>query len=138
MNNSIKFAIVIFFFLILIFNFSLLRDSSNCSFVQSVNASIAVQEGYRRIIGLNADTDSLRFGIASPQAVVRRTLYVNNANDAKVNVFMEGDFSDWVTIKPSEFDLKANKVQEVNFAVKVPDYPNDSDYTGKAVFCFKE
>ncbi|MDP3733809.1 MAG: hypothetical protein Q8R37_01140 [Nanoarchaeota archaeon] len=133
MTYSIMFVIVI----ILILNFFLLYTGPRCSSIQSVNSSISVREGERRIIGLNADTDSLKFGTVSPQTVARRSVYITNDRDASVTVFMEGDFAPWVNITPQEFRLKSGQNQEVQFAVRVPDYPENGDYTGNVIFCFK-
>lgn len=133
MTYGILFIIVA----VLILNFFLFYRGPQCASIQSVNSSISIREGERRIIGLNADTDSLKFGTMSPQTVARRSVYVTNDRDAKVAVFMEGDFASWVNITPQEFMLKTDQIQEVQFAVRVPDYPENGDYTGQVIFCFK-
>ena len=135
MSTKIVYGIFLFIALLLIFN--LFYQGPQCTFIQSIDSSIGVLEGPRRIIGLNGDRNSLKFGIGSPQAVARRSVYITNSEDAKVTVFMEGDFASWVEITPHEFDLKANENKEVKFAVHIPDYPENGDYTGKAIFCFK-
>ena len=138
MKNKFIYGLILFIVLLLFFNFYTFYSGPQCTFVKSIDSSVRVMEGPRRIIGLNADTDSLKFGVASPQAVIRRSVYVTNEDDAKVTIFMEGDFASWVNITPQEFDLKAGEDQEVKFAVRIPDYPQDGNYSGKAIFCFKE
>lgn len=137
MKHYFKSGVVLFILLAISLNFFLFYDGPQCNFVDSFNSSITVIEGPRRVIGLNADTDSLKFGTVSPQTVVRRSVYVSDKEAAKVRVFMEGEFDSWVNITPQEFDLKADERQEVLFAVRVPDYPEEGDYAGKVYFCFK-
>lgn len=137
MNPKMTYSILFIIVVILILNFFFLYTGPQCSSIQSVNTSISVREGERRIIGLNADTDSLKFGTVSPQTVARRSVYITNDRDATVTVFMEGDFALWVNITPQEFTLKSGQNQEVQFAVRVPDYPENGDYTGQVIFCFK-
>lgn len=137
MNPKITYSILFIIAAVLILNFFFLYSGPQCSSIQSVNSSISVREGNRRIVGLNADTDSLKFGTVSPQTVARRSVYVTNNKDAKVTVFMEGNFASWVNITPNVFKIKANTNQEVAFAVRVPDYPENGDYAGNVIFCFK-
>ena len=127
-----------FVFLVVIVNVFFIYDGPNCTSTQSIDTSISVLEGPRRIVGLNADTDSLKFGTTSPQTVARRSVYVSNEKNARVTVTTEGDFSTWMNITPQEFDLIANEDKEVKFTVRVPDYTENGNYSGKVSFCFKE
>lgn len=113
--------------------------SSKCDVLQIINASITVKDiGSRSMIGLNADKDALKFGVVSPYTISLRKVEVQNAKATKVTVVMAGDLASWTTIDPSEFTLPEKKMQEVSFSVNVPEHAPDGNYTGTAVFCFRE
>ena len=73
--------IVVFILCIIIFSTSV---DYPCSKVNSVDTSISVITTNRVVIGLNTDTDSLKFGKVSAGASVKRSIEVNykkNANE---------------------------------------------------------
>ena len=109
-----------------------------CTKIDSVNASITIKKSIQPIVGLNTDTDSLKFGTVSPKAVVERTMTVQYSNQAEALVMMEGDFAAWTEIDPSQFSLQPAEKKKVLFKVSVPEEVMEGNFTGKAVFCFRE
>lgn len=108
-----------------------------CATVDEVASSITVEMRDLPIVGLNADTDSLNFGVVSPTASAKRSINAQYSKKADVSVKAEGDFSEWVSIEPAEFSLDGN-TEKVTFDVKVPANAAEGVYTGRMVFCFRE
>ena len=109
-----------------------------CSSVQELNSSLTLKTGDRKMLGFNTDTDSLKFGVVSPAARVKRSVWVNYSRNAEVEVSFSSDFSSWVTIEPSRLSLQSPVAQEVFFLVEVPDDALPGEYQGRARFCFRE
>jgi len=108
-----------------------------CTTIDEAAASITVERRMLPIVGLNADKDSLNFGVVSPTASVKRSINAQYSKRADVSVKAEGVFSDWVNIEPAEFSLDGN-VQKVTFTVDVPSNAAEGIYTGRMKFCFRE
>lgn len=113
-------------------------EQEQCSELGLINTSITVQSGDYRMIGLNTDTDSLRFGKVSPAAVVRRQIQVGYDSKGEVSVEMLSNFSQWTIINPRNFDVSPGERKEVLFEVVVPPGAPDSELTGIVRICFKE
>ena len=108
-----------------------------CSTMDSVNASISVQTGSLRYVGLNADTDSFKFGKVSPGSIVRRSIKVEYDREVMVTVLVNGTFASWVSVNPAEFYLPEDQRREVNFDVTIPETAVDGNYTATVYFCFR-
>ena len=113
---------------------------SDCTTVDTIDASLTVYTppGGLAMIGFNTDKDSLKFGVVSPGVTPLRKVNAQYSRDAQVSIIMTGQLAPWTQIEPSEFDLLANQSQEVQFRVYVPSSAAEGNYTGKALFCFKE
>lgn len=110
-----------------------------CSSVRIIDASLKVRTVPNRLmLGLNADTDALKFGAISPGMAATRKVTVQHPEPAAVAVLMKGELAPWTTISPSQFEVQRGEVQEVLFDVQVPPWTAVGNYTGKAVFCIKE
>lgn len=109
-----------------------------CTKIDNVDASITIKKSTQPIVGLNTDTDSLKFGTVSPKAVVERTMTVQYSNQAEALVMMEGDLAAWTEIDPSQFSLQPAEKKKITFSVSVPEEVMEGNFTGKAVFCFQE
>lgn len=117
--------------------------SSGCDAVDFVNMSLGVKSGSGSYIGLNGDTDSLKFGKVSPGSEARKFIKVKYAQDADVEIAAESNaegsnFASWVTITPNLFELKAGEEKEVTFQASVPEDALDGNYEGEVVLCYKE
>ena len=110
---------------------------SECKTIDKIDAEIVVKESEMSVIGLNADTDDLNFGIVSPTASARKSVNVDYSLDTNVKVTMEGELAEWAVITPGEFYLSQDETKKVHFDIKVPSNAGGGNYTGKAVFCFK-
>ncbi len=110
-----------------------------CTKMESINTSVEVKTiPERALIGLNADTDSLKFGAVSPGTTGRRSIKVQSDFAALVAVSVEGGISPWVIPSPSKFGLSAKEIHEVYFELNVPLDAPDGNYLGKVNFCFQE
>ena len=113
--------------------------TSSCSSIEQINATIKVKIiPNRGMLGLNADTDSLKFGVVSPGITAQRKVVIEHKDEATVLVTMEGPLAVWTVINPAEFSLLPGEKREVLFDVNVPLNAFPGDYAGKAVFCIKE
>ena len=112
---------------------------ASCSSVQTIDASIKVKiiPG-RGMLGLNADTDSLKFGVVSPGMIATRKVTVQHPRKAMASIAMKGQLSSWTAVSPSVVELEAGETKEVLFEVAVPAEALVGNYTGEAVFCIKE
>ncbi len=110
-----------------------------CTSVKIIDAFLKVKiiPG-RGMIGLNADTDALRFGVVSPGISSSRPVKVQHPTAAEVIVTMKGDLAHWTSISPAQFNLTVGETKEVYFEVAPPFYAAPGEYTGQAVFCIKE
>lgn len=112
---------------------------SSCTALQKIDATMTVKIiSARAMLGLNADTDALKFGVVSPGITAMRKVKVQHPDDALVRVAMEGELARWTSISPAEFNLSAGETTEVALEVSVPNYALPGNYSGTAVFCIKE
>ena len=117
----------------------LLFSEHICDSSDSLNVSFQVKHiPGRQLLGFNADSDKLNFGIVSPGITARRSTIVRYAFPALTTVTMEGELSSWTIITPSNFSLQPAGQQEVFFDITVPAYALGGNYSGKAVFCFQK
>ncbi len=113
--------------------------ASSCTAVEEIEATLTVKRIPDRVmLGLNADTDGLHFGVISPGIAAMRKVTIQHSDDAAVEVRMEGELASWTSISPAEFNLSAGETGEVAFEVNVPNYALPGNYSGTAVFCIRE
>jgi len=137
-NNDIKKWIVgITLIFIIIITYLTINSRSPCTVVNSVDTSIDIAAA-DKIVGFNTETDSLKFGKVSPGSAVRRSIEVNYKNSAEVKIFMEGNFTSWVTATPNDFLVNANELKKVSFEANVPGDAEPGSYQGKVYFCFSD
>ncbi len=123
---------------VMLINFSFLYFAP-CTRVEKMDAHLKVKiVSGRAMLGLNADTDSLNFGVVSPGIAAMRKINVQHSNAASVIVRMDGELGPWTNISPAEFNLSAGETKEVAFEIMVPLYALQGNYTGKAAVCIKE
>lgn len=112
---------------------------SSCTTVEKIEATLTVKIiPERNMLGLNADTDTLKFGVISPGIAAMRKLNVQHSQAAAVQVMMDGELGPWTSISPADFNLSAGETKEVALEVSVPLYALQGNYTGTAVVCIKE
>lgn len=132
-------VIIVCFVLIFVSLYSLSHSKlyTSCQKIEKIHSTIKIVDSKYKLIGLNADKNNLSFGEVSPFSTVKRSININNDKKTLVRVSMEGNFSDWVEINPSEIKLKANQSEEILFTVNVPGNASQGYYIGNATFCFK-
>lgn len=111
----------------------------SCTKIEKVEATLTVKiiPG-KSMLGLNADTDALKFGVISPGIAAMRRLNVQHSEAASVQVRMQGELASWTSISPAYFNLSAGETKEVALEVGVPRYALPGNYTGIAVICIQE
>ena len=126
--------------IIIIFLASLITsfDSPECTTTELVDTSISVERSYKKVIGFNTESDSLKFGKVSPSSSVKRSINVQYNRDANVIISAEGDFARWIDISPNSFFLQGGSNKEIIFTALVPKNSMSGDFFGKVRFCFKE
>ncbi len=113
--------------------------SAPCTNVERRDAQLKVKiVAGRAMLGLNADTDSLNFGVVSPGIAAMRKVNIQHNADATIKASMEGELASWASISPAEFNVSAGEIREVAFEIAVPNYALPGNYSGTAVFCIKE
>lgn len=143
MNKKITTGIlltgIMLFLVVLVLVNLYLFSLASCTSVERIGGSLTVKiVPGRTMLGLNADTDSLAWGVVSPGITAQRKVTVRRSRDAQVKVWMEGELSSWASVSPSNFTLFAGESKEVSFDVTVPAYALPGNYTATAVFCIKE
>ena len=111
----------------------------SCDERQSINASVTVKSGSSRaLIGLNADTDMLRFGTVSPGTEVKKSFLAGSNFPALVTVSTTSRLQPWLTIEPSLVTLNQREQQEIFLSLRIPQEAAEGDYSGKIFLCFKK
>ena len=109
-----------------------------CDSVYTIPAELTIKNiAGVKLLGLNTDTDALKFGTVSSGIWPKRKINFQHAKKAEVEVRMNGDLAPWTEIEPLNFTIIPNVTQEVSFTVGVPAIAKDGNYTGQAVFCIK-
>lgn len=140
MNSKSKKLIVIVLILIIIIMATVtFINWSRCSLIETIDASITVKDiGGRKLLGMNTDTDSLKFGAVSPGIEVKRIVKTQHSKDSSVTIISNGELSNWLKIEPEKFFLQSKETKEIQFILSVPLDATDGNYTGKVSFCFSE
>lgn len=124
--------------IVVLINFFFLFHSS-CTTLKKIDATLKVKIiPERNMLGLNADTDALKFGVISPGIAAMRKINVQHSKAVLVQVRMDGELGLWTSISPAEFNLSAGETKEVALEVNVPLYALQGNYTGTAVICIQE
>ena len=123
--------------LALLFSFIWSRHTS-CDSLNTVNASLELTEGSRKLLGFNTDRDSLHFGTVSAGATVKKTIFINYTIPAEVLVTAKGQLSPWLLIEPQQFKIIPLKTEEVTVQAVIPEAATAGNYTGTVEFCFRE
>lgn len=75
-----------------------------------------------RVVGVNAETDAVHFGIVPPGSSSERKMTVT-AGDSRTLVTFEssGDIADWVTVSENNLLLESGRNATVMIGVKIPE-----------------
>ncbi len=94
--------------------------------------------GQRDIMGLNTDTEALRFGTLRPGVGSSRFVEVSSKKSSWVTVQLKGSLAPWVWISNESFLLNKGNMDKIQFKLDVPNSAENGNYTGTAVFIFRE
>ena len=131
-------GILLFLLVLALLSSFIWSRQSKCDSWSTVNASLELIEGNRKLLGFNTDRDSLHFGKVSAGATVKKTLFVNYTVPAEVSVTAHGQLSPWLLIEPQQFKIIPLKTEEVTVQVIVPEVVIAGNYSGSIEFCFRE
>lgn len=101
--------------------------------IQIINMELTVRD----VVGLNADTEMLNFGIIMPGSGVTRRINITNTNPYNVSVrlFKEGNISEFVNFQ-QEHIVESNTSKSIDITAGIPfDTPSES-YSGKLKVAF--
>lgn len=113
----------------------------SCDEVIPINASVTVvRGGERRLVGLNADTDMLRFGSLAPGTEVQRSFFAQISpisQPARALVTVTGNIQPWLRVEPTEAKLLPGTEKQKEFFtfLQVPRDAAEGDYSGKVLVC---
>jgi len=82
-------------------------------------------------VGLNADTDGLKYGKTTPGNGGTRFLDINTTQDAFVEIFLSGDMSAFLSVDENSFYMSAGESRRVPVYLDVPDDAVIGFYTGR-------
>lgn len=123
--------VIIFTFLTYIFYNSFIIEK-----VYILDMKIKISDHF----GLNADTDSINFGMLMPGTSGERAIFLNNnaTYPLKVLILKSGYIAEWVKISENNFILKEKENKEIIFEAFIPKNINFGNYTGKVKVIFKK
>jgi hypothetical protein len=81
-------------------------------------------------MGINADRDALKFGRVMPGSGGQRELFLNSTREARVEVTVFGEMSDFLTVDKNDFIVQPNKQDKILFTLEIPGNATPKNYTG--------
>ena len=98
--------------------------------VQDIPVSAEVVETY--ILGMNTDTDALKFGSVGKLNKVTRSFNVVNSFDFKINVGINlfGDIKDFMSISEDNLGLSTNETRKISVIANPLEDSEFGNYTG--------
>ncbi len=133
-NRTILIVAILILFAVNAFIFV---SSDPCIDTDYVNATIEIVQGQRKMVGFNTEHDSLKFGIVSAGATVKREMKIGYSQDSNVEISAKGSLSHWLLITPNKLDLVAKEQQRASFEAVVPNSAQPGNYSAQVKFCFK-
>ena len=89
-------------------------------------------------VGLNADTDGLKYGKNTPGGGGTRFLDINTSQDALVEVYLSGEMSKFLSIEDNQFYMHAGEFRRVPVNLDIPNETAYGKYNGRIyVLMFK-
>jgi len=110
------------------------------SLMDLMKPSLVIQkkEFYSRVIvsdhpGVEINGTDLAFGMISPGGSSKKKITLNNDYDCdvKVNIYSEGEISEFIELSDNDFILLNNYEQEIIFLLKMPVGAEMKTYEGK-------
>jgi len=81
-------------------------------------------------IGMNGDTDSLKFGKISLGGGGERGLNINSTKKALVKVTISGDMAQFMSVDKNDFIIEPNTADKITFHIDIPENAETGNYTG--------
>lgn len=87
-------------------------------------------------VGFNTNNDSLDFGSMPPGSTVFKHVNISTTKPVLLKISLNGDVAKWVSLSDNEVIFSGTKV--IEFVASVPVTAEYGEYTGQALFLFKE
>ena len=109
----------------------LLFSLNNDETVHTQEMPVSVNVVEKNVVGVNIDTDSLKFGSLSRGNSAIRDITIINPFKKQVNVLIsfEGGIADWISIPQNSFVLNAGERNKFPVTVAVPEDAEPGNYT---------
>jgi len=82
-------------------------------------------------VGLNADNDSINFGIIPPSGIGTRPINIAAGESGKFIIKLEGELASWVYVSDNNFKLARGENNTITVQATVPKDAEYRDYTGR-------
>ena len=89
--------------------------------------------------GFNTDTDAIYFGTIPGKGIAERNFNLTNSGNENlvVNLYVEGNISQFVSFPDNNFKIKANSVESVKAILNIPDGTELGEYSGTLYITFR-
>ena len=89
--------------------------------------------------GFNVNTSAVFFGTIIPSGMASRDIIVTNedAEAHKVNIKIQGELNNWITISENGFSLESEQNRTIKLTLSVPYNAEYGNYTSKVKIIFK-
>ena len=90
-------------------------------------------------LGINVDSDSLKFGTIPPGSNGKRKITIINPFNltVKAETEVQGEIKDWISYYPTTFYLNQNKGKEIEITINIPENQEFGNYSGTFAVVFK-
>ena len=90
-------------------------------------------------LGINVDSDSLKFGTIPPGSNGKRKITIINPFNStiKAETEVQGEIKNWISYKPKNFYLNRNKGQKLEISINIPQNQEFGNYSGTFAVVFK-
>jgi len=90
-------------------------------------------------LGINVDSDSLKFGTIPPGSNGKRKITIINPFNltVKAETEVQGEIKDWISYYPTTFYLNQNKGKEIEITINIPQNQEFGNYSGTFAVVFK-
>jgi hypothetical protein len=95
--------------------------------IRSIGATVSVVEG---VSGFDTSNKSLNFARISPGSGAIKYIDINTNKDVKVNIYAEGNISQFITFSEQQFNMQKNNHKQVVVMLDVPIDTQLGNYSG--------
>jgi len=93
-----------------------------------IDASVIVTSGS---VGLNGDTDSLKFGKISQGGGGTRFVTVNTTQNVSIEIYFSGDIAKFLSVEKNGYSIEKGIFEKVPINIDIPSNTPIGEYSGK-------